>query len=59
MAHEGLDPGAGDGRLLLIGVDLVGLFHGEADVVQAVEEAVPLKLIDVEMDDSAIRPRIS
>lgn len=41
---------------LLIGVDLGTAFHRQADVIQTIEQAMPLEGIEVEFDDAAIRP---
>src|SRR5215203_7386913 len=41
-------------ELLLVSLDSGGLLHGEADIVEAVEEAVLAVLVDLELDHAAV-----
>src|ERR1700730_6815870 len=51
------EPRPGGARLLLVGGDLGPLLLGQADIVEAVEQAMLAERIDVEMHDFAVRAR--
>src|SRR6266849_3112214 len=52
--EPGLRPGPRGLRLCLIGVDRGLLLHGEADVVEAVQQAVLAEWIDFELHRAAV-----
>src|SRR6516162_10603341 len=54
--RSGPHPGPGHAGARLEAVDGGGLLHGEADIVQPVQQAMLAEGIDVEMDAPAIRP---
>src|SRR4051812_24283780 len=51
-----LRPGPGQGRRLFVARDLARLFKREADIVETVEQAALLEVVDVEMNGAAVRP---
>src|SRR6266851_9065573 len=48
-------PGPGGLGVLLVGLDLAALHHGEPDVVEAVEQAMLAVRVDLELDHAAVR----
>src|SRR5262245_38110776 len=56
LADRVSGPGALEPRLPLELIDVLGLLHGEADIVEALHQAALAVGIDVEMDLAAVGP---